>query len=93
MKKLLLLSLSLAFTLHAQSQAVTSQASQLKAWKPTGVVMPFRFEDEGVATPIEWGLDLAWLDENNIRRGVAYAGKEVIDIVRACYRSTDPVDG
>lgn len=93
MKKLLLLSLSIFFASHAQSQTVTSQASQLKAWKPTGVVMPFRFEDEGVATPIEWGLDLAWLDENNIRRGVAYAGKEVIDIVRACYRTTDPVDG
>ena len=92
MKKLLLLSLSFLLASHAQCQTVVSQASTLTAWKPSGVVLPFRFDDEGVETPIEWGLDLAWLDENNVRRGVAFVGKEMIDVVRTPFRPTESVE-
>ena len=91
MKRFLILSLSFLFASYAQSQPLTSQASQLKVWKPTGVVMPFRLDDEGIVTPIEWGLDLAWLSEGNVHRGVNFAGKDLIDIVRTSYRTTESV--
>lgn len=75
------------------SAQVVSSASFLTAQQKSDVVVPFRIQDEGMATPIEWGLDLAWLSEENVRRGVAYAGKDLIDIIRVSYRPTESVEG
>ena len=69
-----------------------SCASFLKAREKTDVVVPFRVLDEGVETPIEWGLDLAWLSEENIHRGVNFAGKDLIDIIRTSYMPTESVE-
>ena len=73
------------------SAQVVSSASFLKARQKADVVVPFRVLDEGTATPIEWGLDLAWLDAANIRTGVFYAGRDLIDIVRTSYTATESV--
>ncbi|MBQ9559161.1 MAG: RICIN domain-containing protein [Bacteroidaceae bacterium] len=91
MKKLLSLCslLGLSATMSAQ---VVSGASTLRAHAKPDVTIPFRYLDEGVETPIEWGLDLAWLSEENIRRGVNFAGKELIDIVRTSYMATESVE-
>ena len=35
-----------------------------------------------------WGLDTAWASEDNIRRGVAYLGQDLIDIVRVSFQPT-----
>ena len=86
----LISSLALAGTFFAQS---ISQASFMKPSGKSDVVVPFRVTDPGVETPIEWGLDLAWLEEANIKRGVAFAGKELIDIVRTSYTATESVEG
>ena len=75
----------------ATAQPVPSNALQLRARQKTDVVVPFRVADEGVATPIEWGLDLAWLSEENIHRGINFAGKDLIDIIRTSYMPTDSV--
>jgi len=72
---------------------VVSQASFLQARQKADAVVPFRILDQGTATPIEWGLDIAWLSEENIRRGVNYAGKDLIDIVRTSYMPTESVEG
>ncbi|MCK9209032.1 MAG: ricin-type beta-trefoil lectin domain protein, partial [Salinivirgaceae bacterium] len=54
----------------------------------------FNVSDTGVAKPIIWGLDLAWLSEENIKRGIAFMGKENVDIIRASFQPTLPlVDG
>ena len=71
---------------------VVSRASSLKARPKADVTIPFKYLDEGIETPIEWGLDLAWLSEGNIHRGVNFAGKDLIDIVRTSYRSTESVE-
>lgn len=42
----------------------------------------------GVSKPITWGLDLAWLDEGNIRRGVAFMGADRVDVVRSSFTPT-----
>ncbi|RKD90903.1 RICIN domain-containing protein [Mangrovibacterium diazotrophicum] len=45
----------------------------------------------GVEKPIIWGLDLAWLDQNNIIRGSRFMGKDIVDVVRSSFMPTDPV--
>ena len=70
---------------------VVSSASFMKAKQRADVTVPYRITDEGVATPIEWGLDLAWLSEDNIRCGAMYAGKDIIDIVRTSFRPSASV--
>jgi hypothetical protein len=47
--------------------------------------------DTGVAKPITWGLDLAWLSESNIRRGIAFMGADRVDIVRSSFTPTSPL--
>ncbi len=53
----------------------------------------FNLSDEGVSKPITWGLDLAWLDEVNIRRGIAFMGKERVDVIRSSFMPTQPLVG
>ena len=54
----------------------------------------YSVSDTGVALPVIWGLDTAWPDEANIRRGVAFMGADRVDIVRASFQPTLPlVDG
>lgn len=53
----------------------------------------FNLSDTGVYKPIIWGLDLAWLDEGNVRRGVAFMGKDRVDIIRSSFMPTQPLVG
>jgi hypothetical protein len=48
----------------------------------------FNIADPGVAKPITWGLDLAWLSEVNIRRGIAFMGSDRVDLVRSSFTPT-----
>lgn len=49
----------------------------------------YNISDAGVAKPLTWGLDLAWLSEENIKRGIAFMGKDRIDIIRTSFTPTD----
>ena len=91
MKKLfaILTFMGIGSTLQGQ---VLSTASYLRARGKSDVTVPFRYLDEGKATPIEWGLDLAWLSEENVRRGINFAGQELIDIIRTSYMPTESVE-
>lgn len=51
----------------------------------------FSVLDTGVYMPIIWGLDLAWLSESNIRRGIAFMGADRVDVVRASFQPTLPL--
>ena len=53
----------------------------------------FSVSDSGVYKPITFGLDLAWLDENNVRRGIAFMGKERVKIIRSSFMPTNPLVG
>jgi hypothetical protein len=48
----------------------------------------FNITAPGDSTPINWGLDTAWPNEGNIRRGVAFMGADQIDLVRASFQPT-----
>lgn len=54
----------------------------------------FSVSDSGEYTPVTWGLDLAWLSEGNIRRGIAFMGIERVDVIRSSFTPTAPlIDG
>ncbi len=91
MKKLSLALIMSGCAMAANAQVV-SNATYLKAMPKAQVNIPFRYNDEGVKTPIEWGLDLAWLSEDNVRIGINYAGKDVVDIMRLSFQATASVE-
>lgn len=73
-------------SLSAQTVVVTDQVS---AQPTTDRIVPFRLSEQGVVRPVEWGLDTAWEDEGNMRRGTAFM--EQVDLVRVSLRPTDPI--
>lgn len=72
--------------LHAQT---TSAASKLVAQPIPDRTVLFNYSGTGVAKPIDFGLDLAWLNEGNLRRGIAFMGKPQVRLVRSSFTPTD----
>lgn len=73
---------------------VTSSSSNLKAQPIPDRTVCFSDSDVGQKKPIIWGLDLAWLSEANIIRGIAFMGADRVNIVRSSFTPTSPlVDG
>ena len=83
---LLLYSL-IALNVDAQS----SSSNFLSAQPVPDRTVSFSVSDSGVYKPIIWGLDLAWLSETNIRRGIAFMGADRVDVVRASFQPTLPL--
>ncbi|MCR5179727.1 MAG: RICIN domain-containing protein [Bacteroidaceae bacterium] len=56
------------------------------------VVLPYCMDDPGVKLPdITWGLDAAWISEGNVRRGVNFAGEDLIEIIRLSFQTNSAV--
>ena len=72
---------------------VSSAADNLVVQPAADRTVFFNLSEEGISKPILWGLDLAWLDEVNIRRGIAFMGKENVDVVRSSFMPTLPLIG
>jgi len=51
----------------------------------------FNVSDTGTYKPIIWGLDLAWLSEDNVRRGIAFMGADRVDVIRSSFTPTAPL--
>ena len=73
------------------SGQTTSASSYFAAQPIPDRTVTFNISDPGVSKPIIWGLDLAWLSESNIRRGIAFMGADRVDIVRASFQPTLPL--
>ena len=97
--KNLLRSASLAVLLSTGTVAVAQQwpmsgASQSVTTEVPHTNVPFRIEDTGTKLPdIVWGLDQAWISEGNMRRGLNFAGQEMIKIVRLSFQPSHSVEG
>jgi len=94
-KRLLTIALLFA-SLGASAQTSGATSIQPSPITQDCVTLPYRISDEGTKLPdITWGLDLAWFDEGNIHRGVNFAGKELIDIVRLSFQTinTEALNG
>lgn len=79
-----------ALLTHAQDATQTASANDyLSANKRTDVTILFNTNDEGVKTPVLWGLDTAWPDEWNILRGTNFIGKEQLGTGRVSFQPSD----
>ena len=75
MKKLFLYSLLSLSPLMAAAQA-------------GDVPVRFSIKGEGHRFTPTWGLDMAWEDANNVKKGANHMGKENVGIGRSCFRFT-----
>jgi len=83
-----MLLLLLYFVIKIDGQIISANYN-LKIQPMADRTIIFNTFDTGVYKPIVWGLDLAWLSEGNIRRGINYVGREKINIVRSSFTPTD----
>ena len=75
------------------STTLTPRASMyLQLGERNAVKIPFKYTDAGVPTPIHWGMDTAWDDEGNVRRGVNFIGLDNLTYGRFSFQVMDPVD-
>jgi len=75
-----------------QSNAQTAPASNAAVPQPASDrILQYSVADSGVAKPIIWGLDTAWPNEGNMRRGIAFMGAAQVDLVRASFQPTKPL--
>ncbi|MGE0019314.1 MAG: RICIN domain-containing protein [Draconibacterium sp.] len=72
---------------------VSSAADNLIVQPNADRTVWYNIADSGIYKPINWGLDLAWLDEVNVRRGIAFMGKENVDVIRSSFMPTLPLVG
>ena len=90
-KKIIQILLLLEFGI-AQTNAQTTSSSNILVAQPIpDRTLMFNITDSGISKPIIWGLDLAWLSESNIRRGIAFMGADRVDLVRASFQPTLPL--
>lgn len=95
--KTLLHSVTLAIMLSVGSNVLAQEypmsgASQSVTTDVPHTNIPFRIEDSGTKLPdIVWGLDQAWISEGNMRRGLNFAGQEMIKIVRLSFQPSHSV--
>ena len=68
------------------ANAQTEKASDnVKAWKVANCTIPYDINYEGEPFRIKWGMDTAWDSEENVRRGIAFIGKQQIELARASF--------
>ncbi len=81
--------------LFAQRPAHSSMA--VRGGVSNAVPVPFQASaDISLSTvpsaPVNWGLDTAWDNEDNVVRGTNYIGKDVLSIGRVSFQPSDLVD-
>ena len=89
-----IIAIALAFlteNTHSQTSETQSNSDFLIAQPAADRAVSFNVSDSGVYKPIIWGLDLAWLSDANIRRGIAFMGADRVDVVRASFQPTLPL--
>ncbi|MBR4238429.1 MAG: RICIN domain-containing protein [Prevotella sp.] len=77
-----------ATTAHSQTERPWSSSVNLRTNATTDCTIPFCISDPGKQLPIRWGLDVAWISEQNIRKGINHIGKENLSLVRGSFQTT-----
>ena len=92
-KQLLLACLLCATSAQAQILRPASSTDYLQTIASPGTYVPFTISAEGQKLPVRWGMDTAWANESNMRRGINHIGAENLSMVRACFRTDAPLTG
>lgn len=78
-------------TATAQDAERASSSINLTQNKIPNTMIVFDIEAEGKKLPVRWGMDVAWANEQNVRKGVNHIGKENLSIVRGSFQTTKPL--
>lgn len=81
-------------TAQAQEQGEnTRPAHALMCLQPTtgATAIPFDWNDAGKEFQVRWGMDTAWDDESNVRRGTNYIGASNMKTGRISFQPSDLV--
>lgn len=90
MKKTIVHALVLMSVVAANGQEETTTSSQLLTVdNVAATAVPYSVDDAGQQFPVIWGLDTAWPDEWNMRRGTAFIGSENLGTARASFQPND----
>ena len=89
MNRFLLSAMMMAIVLPAISQERSSSSMYIQPQPKSDVTLYYSVDGEGTRFQPIWGLDLAWINEQNLRKGVRHMGKENVGIGRSAFRFTD----
>ena len=54
----------------------------------TDATLVFNIDSAGQRFQLTWGLDQAWINEQNLRKGINHMGRENIGVGRSAFRTT-----
>lgn len=63
----------------------------LSAYTKSATQLPFAYDGQGKEFKVCWGMDTAWDDEGNVRRGAMWIGKDNISTGRISFQPNDLV--
>ncbi len=93
LKTLLTLSALGMATIATAQEPRLSSSIYLVPQAQTDVVVPFRPTDTGLQLPVRWGMDVAWNNEQNMRKGINFIGKENLSIARSSFQMNEELIG
>lgn len=73
------------------TERVPSSSIYLNTVVPGGRIVSFASSGEGYRFNPIWGLDQAWISEQNFRKGINHMGRENVGVARSCFRVTKPL--
>ncbi len=79
----------MAVVLPALSQERSSSSMFLQPSAKSDVVIVYSIDGEGTRYQPTWGLDLQWINEQNLRKGVRHMGKDNVGLGRSGFRATE----
>lgn len=80
-----------AIAANAQDEERISSSRHLTTNAKTNTLIVFDIEAEGKKLPVRWGMDVAWANEQNVRKGANHIGKADISLVRGSFQTTKPL--
>ena len=84
-------SLFLSGTAFSQDNTIPKSSDNITPGTPVNTIVSFSVSGEGYRFHPTWGLDQAWISEQNFRKGINHMGKENIGVGRSCFRTTKPL--
>ena len=76
---------------NAQDEVRSSSSRYLPAFKKADVSLAFDIGAQGKRFEPTWGLDLAWISQQNVKKGINHMLKENVGIGRSAFRFTKPL--
>ena len=78
-------------TVFAQDETRSSSSMNLPVCQQADVTVAYDVTAEGKRFAPTWGLDLAWISEQNLMKGVNHMGKDNVGIGRTSFRVLNPL--